>query len=224
MDSLKAFNQHYNSAYWGRRPEDDDDDGSLSGSGSTRKINRTRNLFLAFCVLKLNVKHIYDICGDCNWQKDFMKLLPDREYFGVDASEKALSIARSPNRLLPNMKIAEKAYDMTKDCPELENPKETLFLVKEVVQHLPLELGVSLIKNIKNRGVRYLAITHHDPAIFPEAIFNHNIEIGLFYPNNMSSYPFNFKNPIFNVADFLIDESKKECGNLIVFDLQEQDI
>ena len=224
MNCLEVFDQVYNSASWGNYRDNDDDEGSLSGGGSTRQVNRTRNLFLAFSILKLNVKYICDICGDCNWQRDFMKLLPDREYFGIDASEKALSIARSPDRLLPNMKITERACDMTKNCPEIKNPQETLFLIKEVVQHLPLELGVSLIKNIKSKGVRYIAITHHDPAIFQNANINHNIEISKFYENNMFIHPFNFKNPIFDIGDFLLDESKSGAGNLMVFDLQEQDI
>ncbi len=215
MEVTTAFNNIYNESLWG------DENGTKSGGGSTRSINRTRNLFLAFSILRLNVKEIYDICGDCNWQKDFMKLLPDRQYFGVDASSVALDKARG--RLLPNMQVSAKVCDMVKNCPPIKNPKQSLFIVKEVIQHLPLNMGVSLLKNIKNAGVRFIAITHHDPKLH-EGVANNNVEPGGFYPNNIFIEPFNFKNPIFDVSDFIADDKKRTMGNLLIFDLQQQNI
>ena len=216
MEVTTAFNNIYNESLWG------DENGTKSGGGSTRSINRTRNLFLAFSILRLNVKEIYDICGDCNWQKDFMKLLPDRQYFGVDASSVALDKARG--RLLPNMQVSAKVCDMVKNCPPVKNPKQSLFIVKEVIQHLPLNMGVSFIKNIKNAGVQFIAITHHDPKLFHNGANGNMDTPGGFYPNNIFIEPFNFKNPIFDVSDFLADENKQSMGNLLIFDLQQQNI
>ena len=63
MSIEKAFNHIYTESSWG------ESEGSLSGGGSSRYINKTRNLFLAFAALRLDITEIHDICGDCNWQR-----------------------------------------------------------------------------------------------------------------------------------------------------------
>ena len=218
MSIEEAFNNIYTESSWG------ESEGSLSGGGSSRYINKTRNLFLAFAALRLGIVEIHDICGDCNWQRDFMKLIPNVRYLGYDVSDVALSKARNQNRILSNMSISPNSIDLTKAQPNKFTDGKSLFLVKEVIQHLPLERGLSMIRNIKNAGFDYIAITHHDPDLFPKAVVNEDVEPGGFYPNNIFTEPFNFKNPVINVADFLHDKLKAGMGNLIVFDLQEQEI
>jgi hypothetical protein len=53
---------------------------------------------------------------------------------------------------------------------------------------------------------------------------NYNTNIGGFYPNNMFLEPFNFDNPIYDVNDIIPSALSAGYGNLIIFDIQEQNI
>ena len=82
-----------------------------------------------------------------------------------------------------------------------------------------------LYSNIKKSGIRYIAITNHDRELFN---VNVNIDInkpGGFYPNNMFLEPLNFTNPIEDVSDLIKNKKlEKVYGNLIIFDIQNQEI
>ena len=80
-------------------------------------------------------------------------------------------------------------------------------------------------KKYKKSGIKYIAITNHDKILF-NIDKNINIDmIGDFYPNNMFMEPFNFKNPIKDVKDIINNKNlEKGLGNLIIFDIQEQNI
>lgn len=213
----QVFNSIYEEKKWA------EEDGTRSGSGSTHDVNRTRCLFLAYATLSLGVRTVFDICGDCNWQRGFMDLLPHCQYVGMDVASHALQ--RAKERCSSNMRIVPVPVDVAEDelrrCIELPQEGESLFLVKEVIQHLPLEKGKRLIRNIKESGVRYLAITHHDPQLFPSEV-NLDVPCGEFYHNNMFAEPFNFRYPILDVANFLPEPLRRTMGNLIVFDLHRE--
>lgn len=202
------------------------DDETLSGGGSTRKVNIIRNIFLSSFINENDIKSVYDICGDCNWQYEFVNLVKIKgfEYFGFDVSETALTIARHKNKN-NTLNISNNPFDLCKQIPRIKNPSNSLFLIKEVIQHLPLNMGMELLKNIKKSGIKYLAITNHDIDLF-NVKENVNIDhIGGFYPNNMFLEPFNFKNPLKDVSDVINDKDvSRECGNLIIFNIQEQNI
>lgn len=217
QDTQIAFDRVYNDSVWGVK------NGTKSGDGSTESVNRTRNLFLAFVINRLGVTDVYDICGDCNWQRRFMRMLPEVTYFGMDVSTVALQRTQIQGRLLPNMFVNCHSFDVSKECCHVRVPSRSLFLVKEVIQHLPLATGLQLLQNIKKAGVKYLAITHHDCRLFENA-GNTEVETGGFYANDMFRPPFNFHSPLFDVADFLSDDKMTSMGNLLVFDLQIQPI
>jgi hypothetical protein len=81
-----------------------------------------------------------------------------------------------------------------------------------------------MLKNIKNSGIKYIAVTNHDKTLF-NVNSNINVEIGEFYQNNIFLPPFNFKNPLCDVNDEINgDINKIKYGNLIIFNIQEQDI
>ena len=219
-----VFNNVYKHKQWG------DIKGTLSGSGSTREINVERNKFLVNFITTHGVKYVYDICGDCNWQRDFMKQLPNVKYYGLDISQEAINrvIANSNERLCGNMKVVENAIDLSREMCDVIEPESTLFIVKEVIQHLPLYKGMAMLKNIKKAGVKYLAITNHDKEIHKETtkngVSNFGVQDGGFYPNNMFDPPYSFKNPLDDVANYIPVENQKHFGNLIIFDIQEQRI
>jgi hypothetical protein len=81
-----------------------------------------------------------------------------------------------------------------------------------------------MLQNIKKSGIKYIAITNHDKKLF-NFHANIDVEIGEFYHNNMFLHPFNFTNPLKDINDRIFgDSNKKGYGNLIIFNIQEQNI
>ena len=219
----KKFNDIYKYSLWSG-----DDSGTRSGSGSTRSINTKRNLFLIRFIKARGIKTVYDVCGDCNWQRDFMRHIPDVQYIGMDVSKHAIDRAmrRSSERLLPNMRLIEQSVNLVNEMCDVEDPPNSLFILKEVIQHLPLDDGMRVLRNIRSSGVKYLAITDHHPAVHAQSMrdgkSNFNVDVGEYYPNRMSEPPFRFTNPIADVSRDLTLSEMRGYGNLLIFDLQEQ--
>ena len=214
------FNKIYKNKYWG------DNKNTLSGSGSTLEANIYRNIFLSKFINNNKIKKVYDICGDCNWQNQFVKLVKDKnfEYFGFDVSAVALLRAKIKNYNIPNMSFSNKPIDLCNTILDCNDKLNSLVLIKEVIQHLPLNLGIKMLQNIKKSGIKYIAITNHDQELF-NVNENYNVNIGDFYPNNMFLKPFNFKNPLADVKDIIKNKDLiKKYGNLIIFNIQEQNI
>lgn len=196
---------------------------SISGSGSEIDSNKYRIIFIGDIIKKYNIKYIYDICGDCNWQHKIYNL-DSVIYFGTDISNHALSLAKQKNMQYKNMIFTENAMDLTKTFfDEINDCEKSLIIIKEVIQHLSFDKALKLLKQIKYSGIKYILITNHNENDY-NVSKNYDIHDGSFYPNNIFMYPFNFKNPIENIDDFLPDDVSKGYGNLILFNIQEQDI
>jgi len=215
------FDNIYRNKVWG-----DENNGTLSGSGSTIEINKYRNIFLSSFINENNIQEVYDICGDCNWQHVFVDQVKvkDFKYFGFDISKIALEKAKENNKG-NNLYFSDQPIDLCNYILKCNKPSKSLIIIKEVIQHLTFELGIKMLQNIKKSGIKYIAITNHDSNIFN---VQNNIDInkpGGFYPNNMFLEPFNFKNPIKDVSDLIKNkELEKRYGNLIIFNIQEQEI
>ena len=163
---------------------------------------------------------MYDIpCGDANWQYTIPAVQSgDVQYYGSDVSQNAINMAKIKNKDRSYMHFLP-PVNLIEGVPYIQNPEKSLFLLKEVVQHVPLDEGMKMITNIIRSGVRYLAVTSHAKDIF-DVHENKNIDFGGFYPNNMFLPPFNFKQPILDVNNLLsTKEEKKKFGNLLIFDL-----
>lgn len=214
-----AFEEIYKNNFWNNRE-------SLSGDGSTVEINKYRNLFLSEFINENNIQEAYDICGDCNWQYGFVEKVKveNFKYFGFDISKIALEKAKEKNKG-NTLNFYNEPVDLCNHILKCTNPSRSLIIVKEVIQHLPLDLGIKMLKNIKESGIKYIAITNHDCNIF-NVKYNINIsKCGEFYPNNMFLKPFNFINPIKDISDLIKNkELEKHYGNLIIFNIQEQKI
>jgi hypothetical protein len=210
-----TFNNIYRNSIWGYA-----DNETLSGGGSTKSVNIFRNKFLSDFVNENNIRLIFDICGDCNWQNEFMKLVKVKAtYFGFDVSDHALNLAKENNKH-NDLTFSENTINLC-ESELICDDENSLIIIKEVIQHLPLDDGIKMLKNIKKSGIKYIAITNHDKKLFDSV--NTNVEIGGFYPNNMFMPPFNFKNPLKDVNDIISgDSNKKGYGNLIIFNIQEQ--
>lgn len=218
---MHKFNEIYMNGGWGNGNNE-----TLSGEGSSNSINIFRNKFISDFVNENEIEYIFDICGDCNWQSEFMNLINDKKakYFGFDVSHYALNLAKEKNKSNKSMSFSENPIDLCESLLVCYNGEKSLIIIKEVIQHLPLADGIKMLKNIKKSGIKYIAITNHDKNLF-NVDSNKEVVIGDFYPNNMFLHPFNFKNPLKDVNDLIIkDAGKIKYGNLIIFNIQEQDI
>jgi|LakMenE01Jun11ns_1017448.scaffolds.fasta_scaffold9937453_5 hypothetical protein len=218
---MDKFDDIYINRVWGFA-----DNETLSGGGSTKSANLFRNQFLANFINEKDIHLIYDICGDCNWQNEFMKMInvKDPQYFGFDVSKYALDLAKEKNKQNSLMTFAEEPINLCETILKCSDNEKSLIIIKEVIQHLPLKQGIRMLQNIKKSGIKYIAITNHDKKLFNVAS-NVDVEIGGFYPNNMFLHPFNFTNPLKDINDRIFGDSLKiSRGNLIIFNIQEQNI
>ena len=218
---MNRFDEIYMNFGWGYC-----DNETLSGSGSTKLVNICRNKFLSSFVNENNIHNIFDICGDCNWQNEFVNLINVKEvkYFGFDVSNYALNLAKEKNKSNPLMTFSENPINLCETVLECKDGEKSLIIIKEVIQHLPLDGAIKMLQNIKKSGIKYIAITNHDKILF-SVDNNVDVEIGQGYYNNMFLPPFNFKNKLKDVNDEIVgDINKMSYGNLIIFNIQEQDI
>jgi hypothetical protein len=196
---------------------------TISGGGSTVEINKYRTKFLSEFMKDYGITQVIDIpCGDANWQHS----IPDLDkisYFGSDISATALNSAKEKNKNRGHMKFSEKPIDLTENILKIQNGEKALIIIKEVIQHLPLEQGMKMLKNAKKSGIKYIAVTNHDAKLF-NVEKNIDIAAGGFYPNNIFLEPFNFKNPIRDINEELDADLQAGYGNLIIFDLGEQEL
>eukprot|EP00747_Dinoflagellata_sp_TGD_P138881 gnl/TRDRNA2_/TRDRNA2_175841_c2_seq19.p1 gnl/TRDRNA2_/TRDRNA2_175841_c2~~gnl/TRDRNA2_/TRDRNA2_175841_c2_seq19.p1 ORF type:complete len:128 (-),score=9.90 gnl/TRDRNA2_/TRDRNA2_175841_c2_seq19:343-726(-) len=83
----------------------------------------------------------------------------------------------------PNMNFG--VMNLINTVPE----KSDLFLMRDVLMHLPLDAGRRMLVNAKRSGARYIAVT-----TFNRAASNRNITFGPhrnnFYTNNVHKAPF----------------------------------
>ena len=228
-NEIRAALQHiYERRGWGEQQQEDG--GSLSGDGSGIAINRVRARAISTFSQKMGVERIIDVgCGDCAWQKGVVdELAPTVDYHGLDVAPSAVRAAQARCSTSERMTIhepidasSERARDV---ISALSAQRATLAIVKEAIQHIPLRNGIQLLRNLQRAGVRYLAITHHDRALFPYA-GNRDVRPGGMYQNDVFGAPFNLKDPLADVAGLIHDDGgRRAMGNLLFFDLQAQSL
>lgn len=203
---------------------------SISGHGSEKDSTKFIVQFLDKFIKKHEIKKLIDIpCGDANWQFNIHSIQTSAcEYYGADVSSVALQKARNSNANRTYMKFAAEPFDWTTDELVVEQGQHTLIMMKHVLQHLPLEMGIKAIKNAKMSGAKYLAVTNHDKELWGVQE-NGNVQLGGMYHNNMFMAPFSFTNQLADIADDLIadglnSKEVKKYGNFMIFDLSAQRI
>ena len=132
-----------------------ENDETLSGDGSILDANKYRNVFLSNFINENNIQKVFDICGDCNWQHVFVDRVnvDNFKYFGFDISQEALNRAKYKNRG-NTLNFSDKPIDLTNHILKYTCPSNSLIIIKEVIQHLPLEMGMKMLKNIKKAGIK----------------------------------------------------------------------
>ena len=80
-----------------------------------------------------------------------------------------------------------------------ELPRADCFLLKGVLQHLPLELACRALANIRNSGASYVLVTS-----FPASSGGNNVNrrAGHFFKNDVAQPPFSLPEPLTSVPQF----------------------
>eukprot|EP00747_Dinoflagellata_sp_TGD_P138883 gnl/TRDRNA2_/TRDRNA2_175841_c2_seq20.p1 gnl/TRDRNA2_/TRDRNA2_175841_c2~~gnl/TRDRNA2_/TRDRNA2_175841_c2_seq20.p1 ORF type:complete len:254 (-),score=31.03 gnl/TRDRNA2_/TRDRNA2_175841_c2_seq20:343-1104(-) len=157
---------------------------TISGKASTMDATKNVRKCLGKWIKQYNIKSFLDIpCGDANWQREIPGI-HDIVYKGYDIAETAVKIARRKNKKYPNM-----TFGVMNLIDSVPPEKPDLFLMKDVLMHLPLDAGRRMLVNAKRSGARYIAVT-----TFNRAASNRNITFGPhrnnFYTNNVHKAPF----------------------------------
>lgn len=152
---------------------------------------------IEFVIDKFKIKSWVDApCGDFNWQhhvSNFARV----NYTGLDiVPEAILDNSRKHMADLPNARFANVDLVTTRNLPYAD-----LYLVRDVIQHLPLEDGMQIFRNVAASGAKYLLTNMHVRKSDGQPFPNQDIGAGLYYFNNPTMEPFNFPEPLYYIRD-----------------------
>jgi hypothetical protein len=198
-----VFEQIYRKNLW-------DDSESRSGSGSGLAATERIRQGLTETLERLNIQTMIDApCGDFYW---LSRLSLDKRlasYIGFDIVPDL--IARNKQSWATG-RISFEVADLVRQVP----PRADLIFCRHLLIHLPFGDSMSLLRNFKSSGSKYLMITTSPHVEKNEEI----IYTGSFRPLNLYRAPFNFPPPLFSVDDSIGDDLTKAA----VFELSSLDV
>ncbi|MEM6314162.1 MAG: class I SAM-dependent methyltransferase [Planctomycetota bacterium] len=158
------------------------DHASVSGPGSTMEGSERLRAELPGLLGELGVKRMLDVpCGDLHWLRSVD--LGDVHYIGGDIVEPLIEKNRAehaaPNREFHVLDLC------TDDLPDAD-----LIMVRDCFIHLPFEMILKALGNIRRSGIRWLLA-----STFPDCRNNLDIPIGLCRPVNLERYPIRLPKP-----------------------------
>eukprot|EP00747_Dinoflagellata_sp_TGD_P138882 gnl/TRDRNA2_/TRDRNA2_175841_c2_seq2.p1 gnl/TRDRNA2_/TRDRNA2_175841_c2~~gnl/TRDRNA2_/TRDRNA2_175841_c2_seq2.p1 ORF type:complete len:251 (-),score=30.14 gnl/TRDRNA2_/TRDRNA2_175841_c2_seq2:39-791(-) len=188
---------------------------TISGKASTMDATKNVRKCLGKWIKQYNIKSFLDIpCGDANWQREIPGI-HDIVYKGYDIAETAVKIARQKNSMYPNM-----TFGVLNLLTTVPSGKPDLFLMRDVLMHLPLDMGRTMLVNAKRSQARYLAVT-----TFNGAAKNVNISFGahrnIFYHNNVHKAPFRMPKGIEECTNSWGDSKHSQTSSLELIDLSQ---
>ena len=183
-----VFTSKYRNKEWGR-------DGSVSGPGSETDVTEKMRIELEKLLISISIKSLLDAgCGDFNWMREIN--LNGINYTGIDVVEELI---------IDNVKkySAENIRFIFSDIANDVLPESDIIICRDVLVHYPLKEIKHCINNFKNSGAKYLLAT-----TFKNTKLNEDIFIGGWRTLNMQIHPFNFPEPVYELAEML-DKSGK---------------
>lgn len=189
LANQKVFEKIYKENIWGG------DGYSGSGYGSLPEHAKVYITALTFLLEKEDIHSIYDLgCGD--WQLMSTVNIPgDKKYVGIDVV---------PNVIKKNQSVYASHhinFKIIKKLQEMKNIHGDLFMIKDVLQHLPNKDVQYVLKDIIP-NFKYALITND---ITPDSHLNKNIRVGDWRALDLSLYPFNFEENTRHLLDY-------QCG------------
>ena len=183
---------------------------SISGDGSSLANTDAFRTCLGTWLVKYGIRSLVDIpCGDANWQAAVPGIgskasadapsVPKIKYRGFDISRTAVDRARRKN--------PEKRTGMIFDVLDLSvtvPPISDAIMVRDAIQHLPLEMGMTMLLHAKLGGARFLIVSSYDFGR------NKGTFLGGYYENNVHAPPFSMPPAIETCPNY--DRISKDCS------------
>ena len=168
---------------------------SLSGEGSTLNSTRIIQAEIIKIVKEFTINSILDLpCGDLNWMQMIFGSIT-AEYTGADISE---SVIKANKEKFPTKNFIQ--MDIYREVPK----KYDLIFCRDLLVHMPLEEGLTSIKNFRQSGSKYLLTTTFSDRK-NNLKLDYSKKIVQWRPLNLSLPPFNFPRP-----ELLINEKCME--------------
>ena len=151
---------------------------TVSGPGSELARTVSARHCLGRWIAQYGWRSVGDICGDGNWQGNITGI-DSIAYTGYDIANFSLRRARHKNHGHATMRF--KQMDLVDTVP----PTADAFIVRDVIQHLPLRMGMQVLQNVVRSKAQFLVVSS-----FPNVKLNIGVQIGGFYRNNIYAPPF----------------------------------
>lgn len=192
--SLRMPADFYSDARW---PPRDELRASSSGPGSDRGAATVSSLaILKETILKFGVKSMIDVsCGDANWIFDSYLTDALPVYIGLDISFGVVQVNRMrfghhSNKHFHVWDATEcplpKFFNGMSDSGGAALQSVDLVHVRDVIQHMTLDMGMRYMCNVLRSGARVLVTTTFDTGV------NRDVREGGFYEANLRMEPFSF--------------------------------
>jgi len=219
---LREPKEFYSSAQWPPQYSEKSSSGRGSYLGSSTE---TSLRIIQETIAKYDVRSIVDIpCGDVNWIFDSFETDSIPLYLGLDIVKEVIALNKKRFKHHKNKLFAE--WDASKcEIPKYVDHHDysggaaveksfDLVHIRDVIQHLPIDAGVSFFCNVFKSGAKLMIAT-----TFPDGKENGRGASGLgaFYKNNLFLSPFSFPNDVKCEPTHPRIESDETC----IFDLTQ---
>jgi len=178
------------------------DSESRSGSGSNQKNTEQLVKELPYVINQLKVKSILDIpCGDFAWMPRLLdNIANDVVYHGADIVQEIVN----HNQKYASDKVSFSCLDITSD----PLPRADLAIVRDCLNHLPLENVFQALRNLKTSGIKYVALTNFNWRSEVKNYDINNDDRVKWRKLNFTLPPFSFDNP----TDTIVENSVELLG------------
>jgi hypothetical protein len=208
LSSTAKFEAIYSEQLWLKAvPKSFNEDGSVSGHGSTEQSTRVFREELERFLLDVEARTLLDApCGDFNWMK-LVKMPKVCEYIGGEVVRKLVDElnAKYPvsqaTKQGPNRRFL--LLDITKD----PLPTANIWLCKDCLQHLSIADIHSVLRNARMSSIDYYLFSNHTGVAS-----NTDIKTGQFRPVDLTLEPFNLPPPFARLRDMPIDAEARYVG------------
>jgi hypothetical protein len=188
-------------------PKSINEDGSVSGHGSTEQSTRVFREGLERFLLDVEARTLLDApCGDFNWMK-LVKMPTVREYIGGEVVRGLVDELTAKYRVLPAGEQSPNRRFLLLDIRQDPLPNANVWLCKDCLQHLSIADIHSVLRNARMSSIDYYLFSNHTGVAS-----NTDIKTGQFRPVDLTLEPFNLPQPFAQLRDMPIDAEARYIG------------
>jgi hypothetical protein len=208
LSSPAKFEAIYRERLWLKAvPKSINEDGSVSGHGSTEQSTRVFREELERFLLDIEARTLLDApCGDFNWMK-LVNMPTVREYIGGEVVRALVDELTAKYRALPTTGPGLNRRFLVLDITKDPLPNANVWLCKDCLQHLSIADIHAVLRNARMASIDYYLFSNHTGVAS-----NTDIKTGQFRPVDLTLEPFNLPPPFAQLRDIPIDAEARYIG------------